>query len=63
MVLGTMSMAFAATGDVRTTPDEKVTVTGLTAGDSVKFYKVIEWKGITDSNKDEAANVGGWYAV
>ena len=63
MVLGTMSMAFAATGDMRTTPDEKVTVTGLTAGDSVKFYKVIEWKGITDSNKDEAANVGGWYAV
>jgi len=62
MVLGTMSV-FAAPGDMNTEPDSTVKVTGLTAGDSVAFYQVIEWKGVTADNKTDEKNVGGWYAV
>ena len=32
-------------------------VTGLTAGDTVKFYQVIKWVG------EETGNVAGWKAV
>lgn len=37
--------------------DQPLTVTGLTAGDTVKFYQVIKWVG------EEQGNVAGWKAV
>ena len=39
--------------------DHPLTVTGLTAGDTVKFYQVIEWVGETEDHSD----VTGWKAV
>ncbi len=69
MVLS-MSMAVFAAGEGDTpaeggdTPaaatvayDHPLTVTGLTAGDTVKFYKVIEWVG------EATDNVSGWKAI
>ena len=42
-----------------TTYDHPLTVTGLMTGDTVKFYKVIEWVGETSDDSD----VSGWKAV
>jgi len=44
-----------------TTPayDYPLTVTGLATGDTVKFYKIIEWVGETSDKSD----VAGWKAV
>jgi len=39
--------------------DTPITVTGLGTGDTVKFYKVIEWVGETTDHSD----VAGWKAV
>ena len=39
--------------------DYPLTVTGLATGDTVKFYKVVEWVGETEDNSD----VAGWKAV
>lgn len=39
--------------------DYPLTVTGLSTGDTVKFYKVVEWVGETDDDSD----VAGWKAV
>jgi fimbrial isopeptide formation D2 family protein/LPXTG-motif cell wall-anchored protein len=58
--VGTMMPAFAADGDL--TVDEKVTVTGLEAGDTVTAYQFITWvdgegwklaEGITDITLDD----------
>ena len=45
MVLGLMSMTAWADPSTtnNATPDKKVTISGLEAGDTVKYYKVIEW--------------------
>jgi fimbrial isopeptide formation D2 family protein/LPXTG-motif cell wall-anchored protein len=64
MIIGTVSFGtFAAQGDMNIIPDSSVTVSGLASGDVAKFYKIIEWKGITDQNKNDPKNVSGWYAV
>lgn len=41
MIVGTMSLTGAATGEM--TPDTSVTVGGLEVGDEVSFYKLIKW--------------------
>ena len=55
----TSIVAFAADDPTpaATAYDHPLTVTGLTAGDTVKFYKVIEWVG------EAEGNVAGWKAV
>lgn len=56
MMLVAMSVpAFAE--DSTPTYDHPLTVTGLGTGDTVKFYKVIEWVGNAEGN------VAGWKAV
>lgn len=56
MMLVAMSVpAFAE--DSAPTYDHPLTVTGLGTGDTVKFYKVIEWVG------NAQGNVAGWKAV
>lgn len=65
----TSMMAFADPADPQnpsqdqpaatTTYDHPLTVTDLMAGDTVKFYKVIEWVGETSDHSD----VSGWKAV
>ena len=66
MILGTMSMTVFADPEpepqepaAATTYDHPLTVTGLMTGDTVKFYKVIEWVGETSDGTD----VSGWKAV
>ena len=59
MVLA-MNVSVFASGET-TAPDYDypLTVTGLAAGDTVKFYKVVEWVGETTDDSD----VAGWKAV
>ena len=54
MVMTMMSFVSFAEGEAYDTP---LTVTGLTDGDTVAFYQVIEWVG------NEEGNVSGWKAV
>lgn len=35
---------FAETGDMLTTPESTITATEVTAGDSVSYYQLVEWK-------------------
>ena len=69
-VMVAATMGFATTSMVFAEPDEPaaatepaydypLTVTGLASGDTVKFYKVVEWVGETSDNSD----VAGWKAV
>ena len=52
MIVSMMSVtAFAAV------PDDKITITGLTEGDSVTFYQVLAWDGTED------AEYAGWNLV
>ena len=43
MIVGTMSMAAFAAGEDGLTTDAKISITGLTDGDTVKLFKVLEW--------------------
>jgi len=43
MVVAMALPAMAASTTNNVTPDKKVTISGLEAGDTVKYYKVIEW--------------------
>ena len=52
MLIGMMSVAFADTDY-----DNPLTVTGLKNGDTIKFFKVIEWVG------EATGNVAGWKAI
>ncbi len=52
MLIGMMSVAFADTDY-----DNPLTVTGLKTGDTIKFFKVIEWVG------EAEGNVAGWKAI
>ena len=36
--------AFAATGDQLATPENTITATGVTSGDTVSYYQLVEWK-------------------
>ena len=58
MIVSTMSMtAFAAPAPVDAgSYDPTLTVSGTAAGDTLSFYKVIEWVG------EAQGNVGGWAA-
>ncbi len=54
MVFAMSSISFAAAGDATT--DASISVTALTAGDSLKYYKVLQWNdgdgwGLTDDFK------------
>lgn len=59
MVIGSMSLtAFADNAAVDAgSYDEKVSITGLKAGDTVKLYKLVEWV------NDATDNVKGWKAT
>lgn len=59
MVLAMSTMAFADPEPATPTYDYPLTVTALTKGDTVKFYKVVEWVGETSDSSD----VSGWKAV
>ena len=54
-----MALPVLATGTPTPAYDYPLTVTDLTKGDTVKFYKVVEWVGETSDNSD----VSGWKAV
>ena len=43
MIVGTMNLAAFAAGEDGLNTDAKITITGLTQGDTVNLYKVLEW--------------------
>ena len=59
LMLVAMAVPAFADDDPAPAYDYPLTVTGLATGDTVKFYKVVEWVGETDDNSD----VSGWKAV
>ena len=59
MAMAVPAMAGGDTAPADPAYDYPLTVTGLATGDTVKFYKVVEWVGETTDNSD----VAGWKAV
>lgn len=44
MVVGTMGVALAATGDHLTTAENTISATGLESGDTLTAYQLVKWE-------------------
>ena len=51
MVLAMSSVVFAADGDFTSTPETEISATGVTAGDSVSYFQLVEWDSTTSNWK------------